>query len=144
VIVSVYYRLGALGFLTSPEFIDDSELGDLNAGFQDQIQGLKWVNKYISVFGGDPSKVTINGGSAGGSSTELHLVTDEGNTLFSKAIVQSVYRIPVPMPGQQKVSCQFCQNDILPHRLLYDRIYSTTMCSMLDAGLVRSPIRWNA
>jgi carboxylesterase type B len=104
VIVSIYYRLDSLGFLASPDFVDNPELGDLNAGFQDQIQGLRWVKQYISAFGGDPDKVTIDGESAGGSSVELHLVANEGEKLFSGAIAQSVYRIPVPLPSQQQVS----------------------------------------
>jgi carboxylesterase type B len=103
VIVSVYYRLDSLGFLASPDFVDNPEFGDLNAGFRDQIQGLKWVKQYINAFGGDPDKVTINGESAGGSSVELHLIANEGEKLFSGAISQSVFRTPVPTPDQQKV-----------------------------------------
>ncbi|EIW53482.1 alpha/beta-hydrolase [Trametes versicolor FP-101664 SS1] len=99
VIVSVYYRLDSFGFLTVPE-LANSALGDLNAGFQDQIQALKWVQQHISAFGGDPSKVTINGESAGGSSIELHLVAHEGQKLFSQAIAQSVYRAPLFEPEQ--------------------------------------------
>ncbi|TFK53144.1 alpha/beta-hydrolase [Heliocybe sulcata] len=100
VIVSVYYRLDSFGFLTHPDFVDGT-IGDLNAGFQDQIQALKWVNQYIDTFGGDPNQVTINGQSAGGSSVELHLVANESSTpLFHGAIAQSVYRGPVALPEQ--------------------------------------------
>ncbi|KAG7089993.1 hypothetical protein E1B28_011615 [Marasmius oreades] len=101
VIVSVYYRLDAFGFLTTPEFSDPKN-GDLNAGFLDQIQALKWVKGNIASFGGDPSKVTINGESAGGGSVQHHLVANEGERLFSGAIAQSVYRTPTPTPDQQK------------------------------------------
>ncbi|KAI0050267.1 alpha/beta-hydrolase [Auriscalpium vulgare] len=100
VIVSVYYRLDSFGFLATPE-LTNSANGDLNAGFQDQIQALRWVKQYISTFGGNPSRVTINGESAGGSSVELHLVARETEQLFSGAIAQSVYRTPVPTPQQQ-------------------------------------------
>ncbi|KAI0822444.1 alpha/beta-hydrolase [Trametes gibbosa] len=99
VIVSVYYRLDSFGFLAVPEF-SDGALGDLNAGFQDQVQALKWVQQHIHAFGGDPAKVTINGESAGGSSVELHLVTHESQKLFSQAIAQSVYRVPLFAPEQ--------------------------------------------
>lgn len=99
VIVSVYYRLDSFGFLTAPS----SDL-DLNAGFQDQIQSLRWVQQHIDAFGGDPRKVTINGESAGGSSIELHLVSPASRGLFAQAILQSVYRSPVPTPAQQTVS----------------------------------------
>ncbi len=104
VIASVYYRLDSIGFLATPELASQG-LGDLNAGFYDQVQALKWVQQHISAFGGDPSKVTINGQSAGGSSVELHLVAHESKGLFSQAIGQSVFRTPVPLPEQQKVRC---------------------------------------
>ncbi|KDQ50936.1 hypothetical protein JAAARDRAFT_141079 [Jaapia argillacea MUCL 33604] len=107
VIVSVYYRLDSFGFLSTPEFVTDSTLGDLNVGFQDQVQSLKWIKQYISAFGGDPSQVTINGESAGGSSIELHLVANEGESLFSAAIAQSVYRAPVSLPEQSQPLFQY-------------------------------------
>ncbi|KZT22314.1 alpha/beta-hydrolase [Neolentinus lepideus HHB14362 ss-1] len=101
VIVSVYYRLDSFGFLAHPELLSGT-VGDLNAGFQDQIQALKWINQYIDMFGGDPTQVTINGQSAGGSSVELHLVANEGSTpLFHGAIAQSVFRTPVALPEQE-------------------------------------------
>jgi carboxylesterase type B len=103
VIVSVYYRLSSFGFLSVPE-LRDSANGDLNAGFLDQIQALRWVKDNIASFGGDPSKVTINGESAGGASVELHLVARvPGERLFRGAIAQSVYRTPLPTPEQQTV-----------------------------------------
>jgi carboxylesterase type B len=108
VIVSVYYRLSSFGFLASPEFLIDRTLGDLNAGFQDQIEALRWVKKYVRSFGGNPEKVTIHGKSSGGASIELHLVANEGERLFSQAIAQSVYRTPVPPSKQQLVSSFLC------------------------------------
>jgi len=106
VIVSVYYRLHSFGFLATPEFANTT-YGDFNAGFKDQIQALKWVKSYISKFGGDPTKVTINGQSAGGSSVELHMIANEDEQLFSGAIAQSVYRTPLPTPEQQQPLFQF-------------------------------------
>ncbi|KAK0222838.1 alpha/beta-hydrolase [Armillaria nabsnona] len=100
VIVSVYYRLSSFGFLAIPEFADTIN-GDFNAGFLDQIQALKWVKRHIGAFGGDSSRVTINGQSAGGSSVELHLVAHEDESLFSGAIVQSAYRTSLPLPERQ-------------------------------------------
>ncbi|KAJ3568347.1 hypothetical protein NP233_g5780 [Leucocoprinus birnbaumii] len=102
VIVSIYYRLDSFGFLSTPG-LQDGKLGDLNAGFSDQIEALRWVQKYIDKFGGDPERVTINGQSAGGSSVELHLVASSGKErLFSGGIGQSVTRTPVPTPEQQR------------------------------------------
>ncbi|KAF8556605.1 alpha/beta-hydrolase [Imleria badia] len=106
VIVSVYYRLDSFGFLASPEFTDPA-YGDFNAGFQDQLQALRWVNQYISTFGGDPNCVTINGQSAGGSSVELHMVANQGERLFHGAIAQSVYRSPLPIPEEQQLLFEF-------------------------------------
>lgn len=103
VIVSVYYRLDSFGFLAHPDFATDSALGDLNAGFLDQTEALRWVQKHITAFGGDPTQVTINGQSAGASSVELHLVAPQDAGLFNKAIAQSVYRTPLPTPEQQEV-----------------------------------------
>ncbi|KAF9449757.1 alpha/beta-hydrolase [Macrolepiota fuliginosa MF-IS2] len=103
VIVSVYYRLSGFGFLATPEFSTTPSLGDLNAGFHDQVEALRWVQAHIGQFGGDPQKVTINGQSAGGSSIELHLVASGGKEeLFRGAIAQSVYRTPLPTPEQQQ------------------------------------------
>ncbi|KAK0214085.1 alpha/beta-hydrolase [Armillaria fumosa] len=99
-IVSIYYRLSSFGFLAVPEFADTTN-GDFNVGFLDQIQALKRVRQHIAAFVGDPSRVTINGQSAGGSSVELHMVAHEDESLFSGAIVQSAYRAPLPLPEQQ-------------------------------------------
>ncbi|KAI0359511.1 alpha/beta-hydrolase [Trametes cingulata] len=101
VIASVYYRLDSFGFMAVPEF-SNCAFGDLNAGFQDQIQALKWVQQHIHAFSGDPSRVTINGQSAGATSVELHMVAHEGEKLFSQAIPQSTGRNPVPTPEQQR------------------------------------------
>ncbi|KAK1235333.1 hypothetical protein PQX77_001443 [Marasmius sp. AFHP31] len=101
VVVSIYYRLASFGFLSIPEF-DDSAVGDSNAGFLDQIEALRWVRDNIASFGGDPSKVTINGQSAGGGSVQHHLLANEENGLFSGAIAQSVARSKTPSPQQVK------------------------------------------
>jgi len=102
VVVSVYYRLDVFGFLAHPA-LSDPAVGNLNAGFLDQIEALRWVQNNIKAFGGNPNKVTINGQSAGGSSVELHLVANEGkNPLFSGAIAQSVFRANLPTPEQQQ------------------------------------------
>lgn len=65
--VAIQYRLGAYGFLSSTEV---KENGVANAGLLDQRAAMNWVQRHIRAFGGDPSKVTISGGSAGGGSGE--------------------------------------------------------------------------
>ncbi|CAK5266614.1 unnamed protein product [Mycena citricolor] len=104
VIVSVYYRLSAFGFLSTPEF-SNSANGDFNVGFQDQIEALKWVQSNIHAFGGDKNKVTINGESAGGASVELHSIANV-HPNFQGIIAQSVYRTPLAHPAQRAAQFQ--------------------------------------
>ncbi|KAI0059500.1 alpha/beta-hydrolase, partial [Artomyces pyxidatus] len=77
-----------LGFLASAEV---EERGVGNIGLHDQRQALRWVNKYVNAFGGDPDKVTIWGESAGALSVGLQIITNGGNTegLFRAAFMQS-------------------------------------------------------
>ncbi len=80
VVVSVAYRVGALGFLG---------VGDTNCGLRDQQCALTWIQRHIGAFGGDPQNVTIAGESAGGGSV-VHLLAAPGAAgLFGRAIVQS-------------------------------------------------------
>ncbi|KAI9437418.1 carotenoid ester lipase precursor [Lactarius psammicola] len=92
--VSINYRLSALGFLPGKE-VQDAKIGNL--GLQDQRVALRWVQKYISKFGGDPSKVTIWGESAGAISVAMQMITNGGNNegLFRGAVMQSGGPIPV-------------------------------------------------
>ena len=72
ILVSIAYRLGPLGFLAHPELSAESpEKVSGNYGLLDQIAGLKWVQKNIHAFGGNPGKVTIFGESAGGISVSM-------------------------------------------------------------------------
>ena len=83
VIVTINYRLGALGFLNLPS------LGQTNFGMRDQVAALKWVQDNIANFGGDPDNVTIFGESAGGMSVASLMASPEAAGLFQKAIPQS-------------------------------------------------------
>ncbi|KAK7461801.1 hypothetical protein VKT23_008233 [Stygiomarasmius scandens] len=109
VVASVYYRLDSFGFLSHPAFADGAS-GDNNAGFLDQVEALKWVQKNIASFGGNPKKVTINGQSAGGGSVLFHIVAHEEPGLFSGAIAQSVDRAATPLPEQQEPLFEFYAN----------------------------------
>ncbi|KAH9034581.1 carotenoid ester lipase precursor [Lactarius pseudohatsudake] len=99
IFVSTNYRLlctffVALGFLPGME-VKAAKIGNL--GLQDQRLALKWVQRYITAFGGDPSKVTIWGESAGAISVALHMLVNNGDQagLFRGAIMQSGGPIPV-------------------------------------------------
>jgi acetyl esterase/lipase len=69
--VSIEYRLGPYGFLSSKVLKTD---GTANAGLLDQRAALEWVQHHISVFGGDPERVSIIGGSAGGGSVTAQMM----------------------------------------------------------------------
>jgi para-nitrobenzyl esterase len=87
VVVTINYRLGALGFLAHPALGSPGDVGDY--GLADQQAALRWVRDHIADFGGDPTKVTIAGESAGGMSVCDHLVAPGSAGLFRAAIIQS-------------------------------------------------------
>jgi len=93
VLVSINYRLGRLGFFAHPaltrENADGGRLG--NYGLMDQVAALRWVQRNIRAFGGDPRRVTVFGESAGAASVLALMVTPEARGLFQRAISQSGY-----------------------------------------------------
>jgi para-nitrobenzyl esterase len=89
VFVSVGYRVGAFAFLATPELSKESGHGSGTYGIQDQIAGLKWVKDNIAKFGGDPSKVTILGHSAGGFSVSMLAGSPLAKGLFRGVISES-------------------------------------------------------
>lgn len=84
IVVTINYRLGALGFLCIG--IKDAPG---NAGLKDQVAALKWVQSNIELFGGNPHEVTIYGTDAGAASAELLVLSDVTKGLFKQAIVES-------------------------------------------------------
>lgn len=97
VVVTINYRLGVLGWLAHPGLSAESPLGiSGNYGLLDQIQALRWIQRNISAFGGDPGNVTIAGESAGGLSVMYLMATPQARGLFSKAIAESAYMISAP------------------------------------------------
>ncbi|XP_030006911.1 cAMP-regulated D2 protein [Sphaeramia orbicularis] len=94
VVVNLEYRLGAFGFLVSGKDPHTSAVG--NYGILDQQAALLWIQRNIAVFGGDPSKVTIFGESAGAQSVSLHLMIQSSKPLFRQAVLQSLpFSIPL-------------------------------------------------
>lgn len=95
IVVTLNYRLGIFGFLAHPDLSSESTPGGSgNFGLQDQQAALAWVRDNIKAFGGDPTRVTIAGQSAGGLSVLSHLASPAAKGLFHRAIVQSgTYRL---------------------------------------------------
>jgi len=89
VVVTINYRLGALGFLAHPALASRPGGPAGNYGLMDQQAALRWVQDNISRFGGDPGHVAIAGQSAGGLSVLAQLVSAGARGLFQRAIVQS-------------------------------------------------------
>ncbi len=89
VVVTINYRLGALGFLRLRELTNGRIPSTGNEGLLDQVAALEWVAENISAFGGDPGNVTIFGESAGGMSVGTLLGMPKARGLFQKAIPQS-------------------------------------------------------
>ncbi|MET4069262.1 para-nitrobenzyl esterase [Bradyrhizobium sp. S3.2.6] len=87
IVVTVNYRLGALGWLTHPALSDG---GSGNFGLMDQIAALRWVHENIAAFGGDANNVTLFGNGAGATSIALLMLCAQSRDLFQKAILQSV------------------------------------------------------
>ncbi len=85
--MSIQYRLGLFGFLAGSAVIGD---GVANAGLLDQRAALEWVQRNIRAFGGNPNRVTIWGGSAGGGSVTYQLIAGGGfsEPPFSAAIAE--------------------------------------------------------
>lgn len=83
IVVTMNYRLGVFGFLTSPDYGG-------NFGIMDQRLAIQWVHENIAAFGGDPSRVTLAGQSVGGISVSIHLTSPEfSDGMFSRVITQS-------------------------------------------------------
>jgi carboxylesterase type B len=118
IFVGTQYRLGAYGFLGSKQYIKDG--GVANAGLLDQRLALEWIQKHIAKFGGDPEKVTLIGGSAGGGSItdQMILRGGEENPPFRAAIINFPWW--QQMLSEEQLSRQY-------HRLLEE-----AGCSDLD------------
>ncbi|KAJ7036784.1 Alpha/Beta hydrolase protein [Mycena alexandri] len=123
VVVVIQYRLNVFGFLPGAEV---KKSGTLNAGLLDQDFAFRWINKHISKFGGDPSKVTIWGESAGAGSVVQHIVANDGKTqpqLFRGAITSSTY-----MPSQYRYDDPIAES-------LYSQVVTKTNCTAAEDSL---------
>lgn len=102
VLVTLNYRLGPLGFLST-----EDEASPGNYGMLDQVLALRWVKENIASFGGNPKKITIFGESAGSASVIYHMLSPLSKGLFHRAIAQS--GTPVNHWGNQKHPLQLAK-----------------------------------
>jgi para-nitrobenzyl esterase len=110
VVVTINYRLGALGFLALPAF--EREEGNVvgNFGLLDQLRALEWVRDHAEAFGGDPGNVTVFGESAGAMSLGALLGAPGARGLLRRAILQSGAAHNVSDPEQaERVACAFAK-----------------------------------
>ncbi len=114
VVVTVNYRLGLFGFFAHPELSKEASYkASGNYGLLDQAFALKWVNKNIAAFGGDPKKVTIAGESAGSVSVSAQMASPLSRNLIAGAIGESGSGMgalsAVPLAEAEKIGADFAQ-----------------------------------
>jgi len=102
IVVTINYRVGALGFLNLPQLRQENPNGPGNYGLLDQQAALRWVQANISRFGGNSHDVTIAGQSAGATSVYAQLASPTAKGLFSRAIIMSCScRMDSPQAAEQ-------------------------------------------
>ncbi|HEY5327952.1 MAG TPA: carboxylesterase family protein [Mucilaginibacter sp.] len=116
VLVSIAYRVGQLGFLALPELsAENPNHVSGNYGLLDMVAALKWVQKNIAAFGGDPEKVTIFGESAGGIAVSMLCASPLAKGLFRGAISESGGSFgptrPTTFPGENMKTLKQAETD---------------------------------
>jgi para-nitrobenzyl esterase len=109
VVVSVGYRIGVFGYMTTKKLSAASPTGTSgNYGLLDQIKSLEWVRRNIKGFGGDPKRVTIAGQSAGATAVCAILMSPLATDLFDRAIMNSSFNVLGKRPtlDQTETSCE--------------------------------------
>ncbi|MFI0773207.1 carboxylesterase/lipase family protein [Streptomyces sp. NPDC021212] len=134
--VSLNYRLGAFGFLGLPALTEEGgESG--NYGFMDQQAALRWVQRNIAAFGGNPGEVTIDGESAGGWSVCGHLVAPGSRGLFARAMIQSGSCRSGPQARAEAAGTAFARQagcDGTAQAAVLDCLRSASAGTLLDAS----------
>jgi len=138
ILVTLNYRLGALGCLAHPaltrEADPDAPLGDY--GLMDQIAGLKWVKANIAKFGGDPDQVTVFGESAGAGSILYLMTSDSAKGLFQKAIVESgpAFSLPASLSAKEREGEAFLARAGAPQGATPDQLRALPATSLIVPG----------
>jgi carboxylesterase type B len=135
IVVNFNYRVGPYGFLAGRDIVANQSLS-LNNGLKDQRQALKWVQKYIQQFGGDPAHVTIGGASAGAGSVVFQLTAYGGrqDNLFHAAAAES----PAFPPLRDVENSQWQYDDLLKQTDCADLECMTTIDAVTFQKAVRT------
>lgn len=149
IVVTINYRLGVLGFLST-----DDSASPGNYGLLDQKLAFEWVKNNIGAFGGNPYEVTIAGQSAGGGSVSLHMFSQLSKGLFRAVIPQSgcalspwaIYRLPytardATLQLAKKLNCSSDSSKSIVHCLRSkpaEMLVKTTVIVRMDSYLLSS------
>lgn len=146
VVVTCNYRLGVFGLLAHPELSNETAYKSSgNYGLLDQLEALKWVQKNIAAFGGDPNKVTIAGESAGSISVSYQMASPLAKGTFAGAIGESGAGIyptlsPVPMKEAEKMGVEFAKKNNVSSLASLRKLSSRDLYEMADEFGKRFPI----
>lgn len=110
VVVNFNYRVGVLGFLTHPELSKEAPYhASGNYGLLDQIAAVKWVHENIAGFGGDPTRITVAGQSAGGQAVHNLTASPLAKGLFHRAIIESSGGASRPLADSEADGVRFAE-----------------------------------
>ena len=138
ILVSVEYRLNALGFLHLSHLPDGADYPDAqNLGLMDQMAALKWIHENIAGFGGDPERVTIFGQSAGGGSVSLLPLVEGAHEYFQRVIAQSGSP-EFSRSTEQAIECTDAIMDVLGCKTVADLMNTDVDKIVQAAGAVAS------
>ncbi|WP_432768979.1 MAG: carboxylesterase family protein [Sphingopyxis sp.] len=143
ILVTINYRLGALGYFAHPALSAAKPPREAlaNYGLMDQMAALRWIQKNIAAFGGDPGKVTLFGESAGAIGVTTILAQPQAKGLFARAIVQSGVGLldPRPLIEQEALGTALAARAGAPPSATIDALRALSADALVAAGDVRTP-----
>ena len=143
ILVTINYRLGALGYFAHPALTAAKPRGEAlaNYGLMDQLAALRWVRDNIAAFGGDPSQVTLFGESAGAIGVTTILAQGEAKGLFARAIIQSGVGLldPRPLAEQEALGTALAARAGAPPSASVNALRSLPAAALVAAGDARTP-----
>ena len=146
IVVTINYRVGVYGFLAHPQLTAESSAhASGNYGLLDQVEALRWIHANVGAFGGDPSRVTIAGQSAGAAAVHHLIATPLAKGLFQRAIAQSGSGMGIPVPERAAAEAYGTRlmqaagaTGIAEMRALSPKQLADTLSTMpADAGAIR-------